>query len=202
MRSSKMKENNLNKFCKNHRECNHYSQDCRYLKKFESNTNHTRNHKENFALRTDEVDTTTLKLTANIEGNTYKAVLDTGSTFSYLGKEIMKRHNIKTRDIKESVALLVNGTRVKTNKAAEIKFKLENENSSVYFNNLKILNVMDNFLILGMDFLTKNRVKIDLENKVVKINDTELEINVEVEPSECDKLLESRNKIYQLKSLN
>ncbi|KAG0437169.1 hypothetical protein DMUE_3847 [Dictyocoela muelleri] len=91
----------------------------------------------------------------------------------------MKRHNIKTCDIKKSVAVLVNDTRVKTYKAAYIKFKLEKGNSSVYFNNFKILNVMDNFLILGMDFLTKNRVKIDLKNKIVKINDTELEINVD-----------------------
>ncbi|KAG0420448.1 Retrovirus-related Pol polyprotein from transposon, partial [Dictyocoela roeselum] len=202
MKGSKGSKPNSKNFCKHHGECNHSTQECRYLNNGDYKTKHSDSKKENFALRTDEIDTATLNLTANIEGNSYKAVLDTGSTFSYLGKEIIKKHKIKTQDIKESVAVLVNGVRVKTDKAANIQFKLENDNSSVYINNFKILNVMDNFLILGMDFLTKNRVKIDLENKFVKINDTELEINVDVDSPECDKLLDSNNKIYQLHSLN
>ncbi|KAG0435660.1 hypothetical protein DMUE_4612 [Dictyocoela muelleri] len=188
-------------YCSHHGSCNHNSKECRYLRS-RNEQNSADSKKNNFALRELNSKIQTLNLIACIENVQHKAILDTESTYSYIGNKIAKTHKAEVKTINYSEALLANGETIKTNKETTLKFFLENEKNTIYSNKLKIINKMDDFMILGMDFLLKNKVKIDLESKIIKINEIELEIPG-CEPSDdCENRLDMQNKIYHMTTLS
>ncbi|KAG0440611.1 hypothetical protein DMUE_1612 [Dictyocoela muelleri] len=127
--------------------------------------------------------------------------MDSGSTFNYIGKEIVNKHNFKRRDCERSEALLVNGSKITSNSEVKISFYLENNRNSKYTADCKIIKAMGNFIILGMEFLVNNQVCIDLKENTIRINDTEYEIPGSEEGKDVEEHLDVKNAIMQVTSL-
>ncbi|KAG0419483.1 Retrovirus-related Pol polyprotein from transposon 17.6 [Dictyocoela roeselum] len=138
-----------------------------------------------------------LNLTAYIQNIPIRCVLDTGSTYSYISQEFVKEQNLEESETNEIEAELVNGFKIKTKKKTRQNIVLENDNSNIYKADMNIIESKDKFLILGMDFLIPNKVKIDFGEGTLIIGDVSLEIPNLHKTSSIDKMLEDNNTILQ-----
>ncbi|KAG0438802.1 hypothetical protein DMUE_2868 [Dictyocoela muelleri] len=110
-----------------------------------------------------------LEIKTNIDETTYTAVLDTGSSWNYISDSVVKKHALTTKLTRSLKAQLVNGDMVTTDKEAEFKIKVKKDKEEEYSVCAKILPNMNTDIILGMDFLLSNKVKIDFESMKLEI---------------------------------
>lgn len=77
-----------------------------------------------------------------------------------MGKEIIKK-KISTQSI-QSRAILVKINKILSRSEAKIRFILENCKTQIFIALCKILDEMDEFIILDVDFLKINNININL----------------------------------------
>ncbi|KAG0440449.1 Transposon Tf2-9 polyprotein [Dictyocoela muelleri] len=179
--------------CSYHGKCNHRTEDCRELKKNKNDNHGQKDSKRNMSITERKIHHKTIELTGNINGHPHKVIFDTGSNNSYISSKIVEKEQLTPYHIKPSEARLVNNSSITTDNEVYISFTLENCKNFVYSERLKVLSEMDDFIILGVDFMTRYNVKIDMENMIIEIGDIKFELpkinqNYEIE-EELDKKL-------------
>ncbi|KAG0441754.1 hypothetical protein DMUE_0815 [Dictyocoela muelleri] len=107
-----------------------------------------------------------------INDTRYTTILDTGSSYNYVNEDVVKEHMLKTLQINKINAELVNGSIVSSEQEVILKLKFLCDTQEEYCVNANVMPNMDPDIILGIDFLTKNKVKIDLETMKFEISKT------------------------------
>lgn len=117
-------------------------------------------------------------ISINIQNLKFKALLDTGAELSLINESIIKQHNenFKHNTIKISKINLLNANGKKfaeCNKVLNANFIVENETFQGEF---VVMPGMKFDVIMGEDILSKLRAKIDLGERILKIDGSTIPI--------------------------
>ena len=104
------------------------------------------------------------------------ALVDTGASLSYVNEELIKKHGIKTKPIKEMVVKIANGREVTLNKKIQVDVIIEQVPDMIFEIDLICMPEMNNDAILGMDWLLQHKVILDLNEKTLRFKEQEIEI--------------------------
>ncbi|KAG0436527.1 hypothetical protein DMUE_4182 [Dictyocoela muelleri] len=112
------------------------------------------------------------KIKMFINEQEYSGIIDTEATNSFLSNEIYIAHKLKPINEPNKV-VLGNGTHVMSLGKTELRFKITNDKYKLLFT---ILEDLDNDIILGLDFLINQKVRIDIREMKFTKNETNLNL--------------------------
>ncbi|KAG0441665.1 Retrovirus-related Pol polyprotein from transposon 17.6 [Dictyocoela muelleri] len=91
------------------------------------------------------------------------ALIDTGASNSFISKKLVKTLSLKIENDINSV-VLANGRKIFTKGFVNLNFYIENNKKCLLKQKFDIIENLDSNIIFGLDFLTKEKVNIDLNN--------------------------------------
>ncbi|KAG0435945.1 Transposon Ty3-G Gag-Pol polyprotein [Dictyocoela muelleri] len=187
------------KKCSFHGVCNHTTSECRAIKikqnqKKENELSNDRS--KNLVVQPKVGVPEILEVKAFINNFKYTAIMDTGSSYNYISDSIVKEHSLHAYTINQVKAELVNGESISTNKETKLKFQLQGGEDFDYEACVKILPSMDPSFILGMEFITKYKANIDLNQMKVTLGNTEHKLELYSVEKIMDDKVDEMSKIY------
>ncbi|KAG0438393.1 hypothetical protein DMUE_3117 [Dictyocoela muelleri] len=94
---------------------------------------------------------------------------------------------------------LANGEKTTAETLIELEFSVYEECSLKIKDRFFILNGLTNDILLGMEFILKNKVVLDMKNYTINIDGSEYEIDHDENiMNENDEILLEKTKIYQI----
>ncbi|KCZ74793.1 hypothetical protein H311_04239, partial [Anncaliia algerae PRA109] len=95
-----------------------------------------------------------------------KAIIDSGSSKTYINENIAIKFRLKTKQISKNRVILADGSHKTFDKAINLEFSTANhKNYKIHAN---VIPNLSNDVILGVDFLTKYKFKIDFEKQMAE----------------------------------
>lgn len=92
-------------------------------------------------------------------------MIDTGSASKYIKFKLVEKLKLPCERTTKHEAIIANGSLVSSDKVTEVNVKLQNDNNIEH--KLKPhIKKLSNRCYIGMEFLSKNNVIIDLKNKL------------------------------------
>ncbi|KAG0440907.1 hypothetical protein DMUE_1429 [Dictyocoela muelleri] len=105
-----------------------------------------------------------------------KILFDTGSTSSFINYKFIKQNNHDFN--KKEISTIISATSQKKMTMGTFKCFLENNSRNMTYKlNLKIVYDLEEKIIIGNDFLIKNPVNINLNKRIIIIDNYSLEFN-------------------------
>ncbi|KAG0429266.1 hypothetical protein DMUE_5752, partial [Dictyocoela muelleri] len=157
------------KWCKYHKSITHNDKDCVIQNNMKSNNkNKINNIKDYFNLPYLYI--------KNNEGDLLKVLIDTGSTSSFINFKFLLKNRWSFENKNKSIITSATGQ----TKGTQGIFNCIFENTltkSTFKLNLKVIDDLEENLIIGNDFLTDNSVNMDLGNMSLKIDNNFLKLN-------------------------
>jgi hypothetical protein len=195
-RSDKSEHNHKQrKYCKLHKTSSHGDEECRAQNKLEhkksgSNTIKEPKSPKNF-----------IELEGKIDEKRVKVLFDTGSTYNYINKNIIKELNKKPIDTETNTVELANGSNVAINQEIKLKMHLEADTSRTYNVTFKIMQNLTTDIILGLAFLFDNESIIDMKEGILTIDGKHYEFPTYSDQSYIhEKFIADKTKIMLVKS--
>lgn len=160
--------NRTNKYCSLHKTRSHSNEECR--SRNQGNTNNKRESKT-YALMENKITPRNIELPIQIKDHNALALIDTGSVHNYISQKTVVKSNLTTEKLKPSaVAELANGDSLEIQHYTKIQFSIKNDRNILYTDTFRILPDSNADIILGMNFLQKNDVIINLREKFISID--------------------------------
>ncbi|KAG0435873.1 Transposon Tf2-6 polyprotein, partial [Dictyocoela muelleri] len=169
------------KWCPFHKSSTHKKEECFALKKMNKNTfikskdNELNKENSNYIVFEASSNLNILKIPLNINNNVYFAVVDTGATNSFISDKIL--HNFHY-DIHNDITniILANGTSERSNGKIKIPFTIGKFENNHFEQKFSIVKNLDNDFILGLDFLKKEKILINLDNMNLVFHDFKIKL--------------------------
>ncbi len=191
------------KWCPYHQSATHDKANCFTLQKLKKEKNAKNSKNTNYMLKETGSSINMLKVPFESNEITGTCIIDCGATNNFMSKGMMDKlkSSINENSTVTTVSL-ADGRSLSIIGETVVEFNLGNIKQVTYKETFKIINNLDEDIILGMEFLNRQKVVLDFKQMVIKIedylikleNDTFYDAQVAPEHSEIDKL-----KLFNIK---
>ncbi|KAG0440262.1 hypothetical protein DMUE_1867 [Dictyocoela muelleri] len=114
-----------------------------------------------------------IKIPIKIAKKEFSAVLDTGSIYNYISdKELKNIGTYKELATNQKIIKMANGIKTQTNTLIELEFTIFENSHSKFRDRFYVLNELNNAFLLGMGFINKNKIVLDIRNNIINIDGT------------------------------
>lgn len=173
-RSTNQIEKKYDKYCKYHMTKSHSTEKCRALSKKKKDKKKPTNH----MIQEVSHPTNPLTIPISVQCSSLTALIDTGASGNYISDKIAKDIDIQVQQTpKPSCVTLDDASTTTIKQMCNVKFNIENLQSTSYENSFDVLQSENPTFILGMPFLQSNNCIIDLETKILTVDKQPFELN-------------------------
>ncbi|KAG0439235.1 hypothetical protein DMUE_2576 [Dictyocoela muelleri] len=153
---------NNEEYCKLHKTSQHSNENCR-LQKHDRHKNNTIkfSDKNNFHKLSN------LTFETEINYKTVEILIDTGATRNFINKELFDKLYLKKMKISEVSVEFGNGSKNNINSKTNINLQLKQLPDINFKVELLIVHDLNYDIILGMEWLTENEIKLDFKERTM-----------------------------------
>ncbi|KAG0442540.1 hypothetical protein DMUE_0197 [Dictyocoela muelleri] len=163
-------KSNLNKkYCSFHKNNTHSTEECRAKKKCkELNSN---NAEKILLLQEPNPKIKTTLIPITYKNQKYNAILDTGSEYNYVSEDTIKTIDVsQIKNIPEKPIELANGTTTSVSTCIEDEINIFNDDKMKIRNKFFILKGLNYPFLLGMEFILKNNLILNIQSKTITVD--------------------------------
>ncbi|KAG0442520.1 Retrovirus-related Pol polyprotein from transposon [Dictyocoela muelleri] len=188
----------VSKWCTFHKTATHSDTECRALKKGgekDKRNSDTKPSSLNMLVQEPMKTLMTVEIETIYNDRSLKCVIDTGSTYNIIKKEILNSDEI-IENIELPLNLeMINGNKITTNQFTMLNLSLQSDITTVYRVKFLILEGIQPEIILGIPFLQENDAKIDFKNNIILLEGKEYEFSEAMTCNTPDKTILDKSKI-------
>ncbi|KAG0430392.1 hypothetical protein DMUE_5669, partial [Dictyocoela muelleri] len=108
----------------------------------------------------------------------FSALLDTGSIYNYISdKELKNIRTYKELTTNQKIIEIANGIKTQKNTFIELEVIIFGNSHSKMRDSFYVLDGLNNVFLLGMGFIHKNKLILDMKNNILNIDGTEYEMD-------------------------
>ncbi|KAG0427973.1 Retrovirus-related Pol polyprotein from transposon 17.6 [Dictyocoela muelleri] len=150
-----------------------------------------------FAMKETPLKISALESSGYINETKVNLTFDTGSAYSYIDEGIVRKLKLKHDEV-EKKSVTVNGTEILTNKETNFTVQIQGDKCNHYKVNARILESMTTDLILGVDFLIKNRAQINFETSTMILDNREYDISPILDYNKAEDVFNTKTSIMKI----
>ncbi|KAG0438898.1 Retrovirus-related Pol polyprotein from transposon [Dictyocoela muelleri] len=187
------------KFCSYHKSHSHNDVECRARKQKDKKEYVDNSDKKLMSLQEPKPVARTIHIPITYNDKEYKAILDTGSELNYVSNEIIiENDKAIINETGTKTIELANGTCTKTSSYIEDYITVFNDQRLKIKEKFYSLSGLNYPFLLGMEFILKNNIVLDVKNQIIKIDDCEFELELKGKtlPTYDNQLLE-KTRIFK-----
>ncbi|KAG0420474.1 Transposon Tf2-6 polyprotein [Dictyocoela roeselum] len=193
--------NKNSKFCEFHKVTTHDTKECRARKKSSETIGNRKNRPEEtkmLAIKETPVKASALETNGYIDGTKVNLTFDTGSAYSYIDKGLVEKLKLESVAADKRKSVTVNGCEILTSEEVNFKLQMQGDKCNHYKVNARILEKMTTDLILGVDFMIKNKTQINLETAIISLDNKEYDLSIALSGNEADRIFNNKTSILKV----
>ncbi|ORD93650.1 YI31B [Enterospora canceri] len=179
----------VKKYCPKHKSYTHSARECfsegcgrtqghadKDKSSSQSQNKEKRNSKETLGMILERrTECRKLEVMGNHNGQELRIVLDTGTRLSYINRDVKERMKLEGKP-REGLIHMANGKEETIKEGVDIRLSFTEVPHTEYKVKALVMHNLFGELVLGLDFMCNNEVRMDLKNGIVVLDGYELDI--------------------------